>query len=207
MTDPGIDVDAFEWSPDGARMAVMSRGEADDLDAAQISIVEVATGDRRVVAGTASHDVGARWLPDGSILYLSDADGWFQVIRLTADGHDRIVLTAGEREHGEPGGGVGYVPLPSPDGRRFVHIEVHDGVQDLDRRRVGGVCATEARSRPSAEDPADRQRRGGRHADQPVGRRLAVGRLAAATERGSWPSARARPRPRTCGCCPCRGRA
>ena len=122
---------AFEWSPDGARMAVMSRGEADDPDAAQISIVEVATRKRRVVAGTASHDVGARWLPDGSLLYLSDADGWFQVIRLTADGRDRIVLTAGEREHGEPGGGVGYVALPSPEGARFVHIEVHDGFQDL----------------------------------------------------------------------------
>jgi dipeptidyl aminopeptidase/acylaminoacyl peptidase len=131
LTDPGIDVDSFEWSHDGRQMAVMSRGEADDLDAAQISIVEVATRARRVVAGTDSHDVGARWLPDGSILYVSDASGWFQVVRLTADGHDRIVLTEGEREHGEPGGGVGHVPLPSPDGRRYVHIEVHDGVQDL----------------------------------------------------------------------------
>ena len=93
----------------------------------------------KVVAGERSRDVGAQWMPDGSLLFVSDADGWFQVVRLTADGHDRIVLTAGEREHGEPGGGTGHVPLPSPDGSRFVHIEVHDGLQDLLVGELGGA--------------------------------------------------------------------
>jgi dipeptidyl aminopeptidase/acylaminoacyl peptidase len=132
LTEPGIDIDAFEWAPDGARIAVMSQRQPDDLETSQISIVDVATRSSRVVAGERSRDVAARWLPDGSLLFVSDADGWFQVVRLTADGHDRIVLTAGEREHGEPGGGgVGTAPLPSPDGSRFVHVEVHDGFQDL----------------------------------------------------------------------------
>ncbi len=131
LTAPGIDVDTFEWSPDGARVAVMAQPGAEDGDTSQIALVDVADGTVRVVAGERSLDVGARWLPDGSILYVSDADGWFQVVRLTADGRDRIVLTEGEREHGEPGGGVGYAPLPSPDGSRFVYIEVHDGFQDL----------------------------------------------------------------------------
>jgi dipeptidyl aminopeptidase/acylaminoacyl peptidase len=103
-----------------------------------------------VVAGEGSIDVGARWLPDGSLLFVSDADGWFQVVRLTADGHDRIVLTAGEREHGEPGGGIGYDPLPSPDGRRFVHIEVHDGLQDL---LVGELAADAAPKRGRGRPP------------------------------------------------------
>jgi dipeptidyl aminopeptidase/acylaminoacyl peptidase len=84
-----------------------------------------------VLAGERSVDVGARWLPDGSLLFVSDADGWFQVVRLSADGRDRFVLTAGEREHGDPSGGFGSAPLPSPDGSRFVHVEVHDGLQDL----------------------------------------------------------------------------
>ena len=89
------------------------------------------------------------WLPDGSLLYVSDADGWFQVVRLTADGHDRIVLTAGEREHGEPSGGVGYAPLPSPDGTRFVHIEVHDGLCDLVVGDLAGsVAPKRGRGRP-----------------------------------------------------------
>ena len=131
LTESGVDVDAFEWSPDGARIAVMAPRGPEVDESSQIAIVDVATGASRVVAGESSVDVGARWLPDGSLLYASDADGWFQVVRLTADGHDRIVLTAGDREHGEPGGVVGFVPLPSPDGSRFVHIEVHDGLQDL----------------------------------------------------------------------------
>ena len=131
LTETGIDVDAYQWAPDGTRIAVMARRGPEVDESSQIALVDVATKDVRVVASERSVDVGARWLPDGSLLYVSDADGWFQVVRLTADGHDRIVLTAGEREHGEPGGGDGSAPLPSPDGSRFVHIEVHDALQDL----------------------------------------------------------------------------
>ncbi len=104
----------------------------------------------RVVAGERSVDVGAHWLPDGSLLFVSDADGWFQVVRLTADGHDRIVLTAGDREHGEPNGGPGAAPLPSPDGSRFVHIEIHDGLQDL---LVGELAAGAAPKRGRGRPP------------------------------------------------------
>ena len=83
--------------------------------------------------------------PTARCVYLSDASGWFQVVRRTPDGRDRIVLTDGEREHGEPSGGMGYAALPSPDGSRVVHIEVHDGLIDLVVRAAGA-----ARSRPSA---------------------------------------------------------
>jgi dipeptidyl aminopeptidase/acylaminoacyl peptidase len=131
LTETGIDVEEFEWAPDGVSIAVMAQRDPEPTESAQIAIVDVATGTARVVAGEHSVDVGAQWLADGSLLFVSDADGWFQVVHLTADGRDRVVLTSGERERGEPGGGVGHAPLPSPDGRRFVHIEVHDGLQDL----------------------------------------------------------------------------
>jgi hypothetical protein len=66
--------------------------------------------------------VGLRPAPDARrrVLYLTDADGWFQVVRLAADGRSRTVLTNGKREHGEPGGGYGYAALPTPDGSQFV---------------------------------------------------------------------------------------
>ena len=99
------------------------------------------------MAGERSHDTGASWLPDGSLVYVSDADGWFQVVRRSPDGRDRIVLTDGEREHGEPSGGTGYVPLPSPDGSRVVHIEVHDG---SDRPRSCAAWATPRRRSAAA---------------------------------------------------------
>ena len=131
VTRTGVDVDEFVWSPDGSHIAVTSQ-RLPDLLTSQIHIVEVATGRERLVAGESAWETGPRWLPDGSsLLMLSDADGWFQAVRVSDDGRDRTVLTTGRREHGEPGGGWGYVPLPSPDGRRFVHIEIHDGLADL----------------------------------------------------------------------------
>ena len=131
ITQTGLDVDSFSWAPDGAHLAVMARHDPTHPAAAEIAIVDVASGASEIVAGEDACATGGTWLSDGSLLYVSDESGWFQVIRRSADGRERIVLTGGEREHGEPGGGVGYAPLPSPDGSRFVHTEVHDGLQDL----------------------------------------------------------------------------
>ena len=131
LTEAGIDVDDFEWAPTGARIAVQAHREPEPTETSQIALVDPASGATEIVAGDSSMDVAPRWLPDGSLMYASDVDGWFQIVKRTADGRDRIVLTEGEREHGEPTGGYGHAPLPSPDGRRFVSIEVHDGVQDL----------------------------------------------------------------------------
>jgi dipeptidyl aminopeptidase/acylaminoacyl peptidase len=131
LTETGVDIEEFVWSPDGRRIAVTSQC-LPDLLTMQIHIVDVATGRARLVAGESAWETGPRWLPDGSgLLMVSDRDGWFQVVRVSADGRDRTVLTTGRREHGEPSGGWGYVPLASPDGRRFVHIEVRDGLIDL----------------------------------------------------------------------------
>ena len=142
LTPAGVDVTSLAWSPDGSQIAVTAQRRLDDLETAQIVVVDVATGAERTVAGETSFDSLASWLPDGSILFVSDADGWFHVVRLTADGRDRIVLTSGEREHGihtnEFGRGFGFQPDPSPDGTRFVHVEIHDGLVDLVVRALDG---------------------------------------------------------------------
>lgn len=149
LTEPGIDVDTFEWAPDGSRIAVMANRRPEPSETSQIALVDPASGATEIIAGESSMDVGARWLRDGSLLYVSDADGWFQVVKRTADGRDRIVLTAGDREHGEPGGGVGYAPLPSSDGSRFAYVEVHDGLQDLIVGELAaGVAPKRGRGRP-----------------------------------------------------------
>jgi dipeptidyl aminopeptidase/acylaminoacyl peptidase len=150
LTEAGIDVGSFEWAPDGNRLAVMGHRHPEPSETSQIALVDVATGATELVAGETSMDVGARWLPDGSLLFASDADGWFQVVKRSADGHDRIVLTAGEREHGEPGGTFGHVPLPSADGSRVVYIEIHDGLQDL---VVGELAARAAPKRGRGRPP------------------------------------------------------
>lgn len=148
LSPAGLDVDEYAWSPDGVRVAIAAQRADRDWWSA-VSVIEVAGGTERLIPPGDAWECGPRWLPDGSLLLLSDADGWFQVVRLSADGHDRTVLTGGAREHGDPGGGVGYVALPAPDGERFVHAEVHDGVVDLLVAPVaGGAPAKRGRGRP-----------------------------------------------------------
>ncbi|HEY7826606.1 MAG TPA: prolyl oligopeptidase family serine peptidase, partial [Candidatus Limnocylindrales bacterium] len=96
-----------------------------------VSVIEIANGtEHRIEAGDA-WECGPSWLPDGSLLIMSDAGGWFQVVRLAPDLRTRTTLTKGAQEHGDPNGGFGVQPLPSPDGGRFSHIAVHDGQIDL----------------------------------------------------------------------------
>jgi dipeptidyl aminopeptidase/acylaminoacyl peptidase len=131
LTATGMDVDDFAWSPEGRRIAITSQ-RLPDLLTSQIHIVDVATGRERLVAGETAWETGPRWLPDGSgLMMLTDQDGWFQVVCISADGGQRTVLTSDRREHGEPGGGWGYVPIPSPDGRRFAYTQFRDGLVDL----------------------------------------------------------------------------
>jgi dipeptidyl aminopeptidase/acylaminoacyl peptidase len=144
LTSSGIDVEDFAWSPDGRSIAVMGQRDA-DLRTSQIAVVDVATGAEEVVAGSGAWETAGRWTPDGGLVFVSDADGWFQVVHLSAGARVRTTLTEGEREHGEPGGEWGFRPLASPDGRRVVHVEVHDGLVDLVVRPLPG---TRGRARP-----------------------------------------------------------
>jgi len=131
LTSPGVDVDDFVWSPDGRKIAVTSQ-RLPDLLTSQVHVVDVVTAQERLIAGESAWETGPRWLPDGSgLLIVTDRDGWFQVVEVSVDGGERRVLTSGPHEHGEPGGGWGYVPLPSPDGKRFVHVEIREGLVNL----------------------------------------------------------------------------
>jgi len=131
VTPVGVDVEDLAWSPDGTRMA-LTASRRPDLLTNQVTVLDLASGEERTVAGEAEWATGARWLPDGSgLLFVGDADGWFQVVRVGADGTGRTALTSGAVEHGAPGVLFGIAPLPSPDGTRFVHAVIRDGLQEL----------------------------------------------------------------------------
>jgi dipeptidyl aminopeptidase/acylaminoacyl peptidase len=149
LTEPGTDVQGMAWSPDGASLAVAAQTRPDDLETMQILLVGAASGSSRVIAGETSHDTAPRWASDGALVYVSDASGWFQVVRRSPDGKELVVLTDGEREHGEPSGAPGSAALPSPDASRVVHVEVHDGLMDLVVRPLAGAGpAKRGRGRP-----------------------------------------------------------
>ena len=130
ITPVGLDVEDYEWSPDGKRIALATERETDGWRST-VSVVEVATGAESRVSAGGAWECAPSWLPDGGLLLLSDADGWFQVVRLSADLRERTLLTIDPRDHGEPQGGFGITPLPAPDGSRFVHVRIHDGVRDV----------------------------------------------------------------------------
>ena len=131
LTVAGFDVHDLEWSADGATIAVATfRGP--DFAVGEIHLVDVADGtERRIAGGGKEFATGPRVVPGGGFLYLTDADGWFQVVRVSADGREKTVLTTGRRDHGEPSGGYGYAALAAPDGSRFVHGDHHDALIDL----------------------------------------------------------------------------
>ncbi len=154
LTATGFDVEDLVWSADGRSIATQSfRGP--EFGVSEIHLVDVAAAtERRVAGGGKEWAAGARAMPDGGFLYLSDADGWFQVVRLGADGRTKTVLTSGRREHGEPSGGFGFAALPSPDGSRFVHADIHDALIDLVIAPIDGSAPVKrGRGRPPKNPP------------------------------------------------------
>jgi dipeptidyl aminopeptidase/acylaminoacyl peptidase len=150
LTPAGIDVEEAVWSPDGTRLAVSGQ-RTPDLLTAQVWIVDLATGDERVVAGAGEWAAGPRWLPDGTGLLCGvEVDGWLQVVRIAADGSGRTVLTGGRVENADFSGSEGWVALPSPDGSRFVHVAMHDGCVDA---VVAPLDAAAPAKRPRGRPP------------------------------------------------------
>jgi len=147
ITTAGLDVERFEWAPDGARIAVMAQRD-DDGEASQIVVIDIGTGDETTIAGRTSWDTSVQWLPDGGMLHISDEAGFFQVVRRPADLGAPTTLTAGERDHGEPAATFGFVPLSSPDGAQFTYPEFRDGLVDLRLGYLAGAPAKRGRGRP-----------------------------------------------------------
>ncbi len=154
LTAVGFDVEDFEWSADGTTIAIATF-RAPDFARGELHLVDVASGEeRRVAGGGKEWAAGPRAVPGGGFLYVSDVDGWFQVVRLSADGRAKAVLTTGRREHGEPSGGYGYAALPTPDGERFVHGDIHDALIDLVVAPIGGATPVKrGRGRPPKNPP------------------------------------------------------
>ena len=146
VTRAGFDVESFEWGPGASDLAVMGLG-SDATETSQILLVDPVTRREATLGGSPSWETAARWTSDGSLLYASDADGWFQIVRRARDG-TRTILTTGSREHAEPSGGYGFAPLGSPDERRFVHSEFREALVDLIVAPLSGAAVKRGRGRP-----------------------------------------------------------
>ena len=148
VSPSGLDVETYEWSPDGSTIALMGQTGEEPPATSPIVLIDMQSRATTSISDGRTWDTGAKWMPDGGLIHLTDADGWFQVVRRAPEGGPRIPLTAGERDHGEPSGSYGFAPLPSPDGRRFSYPEFHDGLVDLLVAALAEPPAKRGRGRP-----------------------------------------------------------
>ncbi|NKB88612.1 MAG: prolyl oligopeptidase family serine peptidase [Acidobacteria bacterium] len=102
LTEGDFTVGSFRWSPDGARIVFDHRPtpQVNSFPQADISWVDVASGDRTALVTDAGPDSGPSWSPDGStVLYSTNAGanpyyGNNEYALVPADGGESRVITA-----------------------------------------------------------------------------------------------------------------
>jgi dipeptidyl aminopeptidase/acylaminoacyl peptidase len=138
VTGPDF-VAAPRISPDGGALAWISWDHpAMPWDDTVLTVRDLRTGVDTVVAGGPGESVTEpRWQPDGSLTFLSDRSGWWNLYR-RAPGCDVERLVALEAEIGVPGwqlGGSRYAVLAD---HRVVFARSSQGFDALMVRDVGG---------------------------------------------------------------------
>ncbi|GAB3007920.1 S9 family peptidase [Amycolatopsis acidiphila] len=131
VTGPDF-VAAPRLSADDARLAWISWNHPSmPWDDTVLTVRELATGEETVVAGGPGESVSQpQWQPGGSLYFLSDRTGWWNLYRWSPGGGVEPVIVL-DAEIGVPGWQLGtqrYVPLP--DGR-VVFARWSDGYDRL----------------------------------------------------------------------------
>lgn len=122
LTEPGEAAMYPAWSPDGKSIA-FGAGKA---EAAEIYVVDVASGRRTRLTQNDTRDAGPSWSPDGQyIAFYSKRDGNSEIYVMGADGTEPRRLTTNDLDD--------WNPVWSPRGDALVYYATRreDGVDDL----------------------------------------------------------------------------
>ncbi|WP_067826501.1 dipeptidyl-peptidase 5 [Nocardia inohanensis] len=132
-------------SPDGARLAVVTWDHPSmPWDDTVLRVRDLATGVDTVVAGGPGESVGEpRWQEDGTLLFLSDRNGWWNLYRWTPGGEVEAVIEV-EAEIGVPAWQLGSSRYAVLGDRSIVFARWRDGYDGLAVRRPDGSVAEPA---------------------------------------------------------------
>jgi TolB protein len=127
------------WSPDGKRIAFISRGE--DMNAS-VRVMDADGGSDSLLAdiGAGRGGGGVGWSPDGKkLVFASNKDGNAEIYLMNADGTDQKNLTQNAARDGSPS----FLP----DGKKILFTSDRDGngeiyVMDADGNNVTRLTNT-----------------------------------------------------------------
>ncbi|MEV6561471.1 prolyl oligopeptidase family serine peptidase [Nocardia sp. NPDC051756] len=135
-------VAAPRLSPDGGTLALVSWDHPSmPWDDTVLRVRDIATGTDTVVAGGPGESVmEPRWQPDGSLLFLSDRSGWWNLYRWTPAGTVAAVIEL-DAEIGMPAWQLGSSRYAVLEDGSIVFARWRDGYDGLGLRRSDGSVA------------------------------------------------------------------
>ena len=127
------------FSPDGRRLCWLEWDHPNmPWDGTRLKVRDLDTGEETLVAGGNAESVSQpQWQPDGSLTFISDPGGWWNLYRLLPEGGLEPLIEI-EAEIGVPQwqfGGSRYAFL---DDGRVVYARWRDGVDGLALRQADG---------------------------------------------------------------------
>jgi dipeptidyl aminopeptidase/acylaminoacyl peptidase len=135
-------VSSPRWSPDGARVCWVEWDHPNmPWDETRLRVGEPGGEAQTAGGGPGESVVEPRWLDDGSLLFVSDRTGWWNLYRWEPGGGQAEQLTNLEREIALPQwalGGSRYAPLA--DGR-IVFASERDGFDRIAVRQADGTVS------------------------------------------------------------------
>ncbi|MEJ8280949.1 prolyl oligopeptidase family serine peptidase [Pseudonocardia spirodelae] len=126
-------------SPDGETLAWLSWDHPSmPWDDVELTVRDLASGEDTVVAGGPGESVTEpQWQPDGSLTFLSDRTGWWNLYRWMP-GHDIETLVRLDAEIGVPGWALGGSRYAVLDDGRVVFARSSQGFDALAVRELDG---------------------------------------------------------------------
>ncbi len=120
------------WSPDSQWLAVLTGDEQPDL-----TLVNIESGETRILASHPALDIYPTWSPDGSRLaFVSEREGNREIYLISPDGTGIVNLT------NNPGND--FNPVWSPSGRYIAFLSTRDGLFSLYVMNADGSNQTKA---------------------------------------------------------------